>query len=77
MLEREFIINPDHEELGFFCSLGEEDAKSICENELEIPEIFIKKIECYEDVFKVYLKNSRQYYREDWYVNLQRLECIS
>ncbi len=77
MLEREFIINPAHEELGFFCDLDEEGAKSICENDLEIPQDCIKKIECYEDAFKIYLKNTRKYYREDWYVNLQRLEFVS
>lgn len=77
MLEREFVINPDHEELGFFCDLDEESAKSICYDELEIPEDCIKKIECYEDAFKIYLKNTRKYYREDWYVNLQRLSFVS
>lgn len=77
MLEREFIINPDHEQLGFCCYLNEESAKSICENDLEIPKDYIKKIKCYDDVFKVYLKNTRKYYCEDWYVNLQRLEFVS
>jgi hypothetical protein len=77
MLEREFIVDAGHEELEFFYALDEECAKSICSNHLEIPEECIKKIECYEDAFKVYLKNTRKYYRDDWYVNLQRLDFVS
>jgi len=77
MHEREFTIDANNPELEFFCDLDDTYAKSICENELEIPESYIKKIECFEDAFKVYLKQSRQYYREDWYVNLTRLDYVS
>lgn len=77
MLEREFVVSADYEGLEFFYNLDVECAQSICENDLEIPSECIKKIECYEDAFKVYLKNSRRYYRDDWYVNLQRLEFVS
>jgi hypothetical protein len=73
----EFIINTNNPELEFFCNLDDSCAKSICENTLEIPQNYIKKIECFEDAFKVYLKPSRQYYREDWYVNLTRLDYVS
>jgi hypothetical protein len=77
MLEREFVVNADHQELEFYYDMNEECAHSICENDLEIPQDCIKRIECYDDAFKVYLKNTRKYYREDWYVNLQRLEFVS
>lgn len=77
MHEREFTIDANNPELEFFYDLDDECAKSICENTLEIPESFIKRIECFEDAFKVYLKPSRQYYREDWYVNLTRLDYVS
>jgi len=77
MLEREFIIDAYNEEFEFFHSLDDDSAQSICENDLEIPADFIKNIECYEDVFKVQLTKSRAYYRDDWYVNLQRLEYVS
>lgn len=77
MLEREFVIAADHEELEFFYDMDVECAQSICENNLEIPSECIKRIECYEDAFKVFLNNSRKYYRDDWYVNLQRLDYVS
>ena len=77
MSEREFLIDTNNPELELFCDLDDSFAKSICENELEIPEECIKKIECYEEAFKVYLTPTRKYYRDDWYVNLQRLEYVS
>jgi len=77
MLEREFTIDANNEELEFFCNLDDTYAQSICENKLEIPQECIKKIECYDDAFKIYLTKSRTYYREDWYVNLQRLDYVS
>ncbi len=77
MLEREFIIDTNSIELNIFEELDDLCAQSISEEELEIPEECIKKIECHEDAFKVYLTPSRAYYRDDWYVNLQRLEFVS
>ena len=77
MHEREFTIDANNPELEFFCDLDDTYAKSICENELEIPENYIKKIECFEDAFKIYLQPSRRYYRDDWYVNLTRLDYVS
>jgi hypothetical protein len=77
MFEREFIVDANNPELEFFYALDDVYAKSICENTLEIPQNCIKKIECYDDAFKIYLTKSRAYYRDDWYVNLQRLEYVS
>jgi hypothetical protein len=77
MLEREFIIDANNEALEFFDNIDADYAQSICENDLEIPEECIKKIECFDDAFKVYLTNTRKYYRDDWYVNLQRLDFVS
>jgi hypothetical protein len=77
MLEREFIIDTNNSNLEFFYDLDDACAESICENELEIPYECIKKIECYEDAFKVYLTQSRKYFNDDWYVNLTRLGYVS
>ena len=77
MHEREFTIDANNPELEFFYDLDDACAESICENELEIPYDYIKKIECYQDAFKVYLTQSRKYFNDDWYVNLTRLECVS
>ncbi|MBU0719852.1 hypothetical protein KJ877_00775 [bacterium] len=77
MLEREFIVRADSNGLELYDYLDVECAKSICENELEIPEECIKKIECYDNAFKIYLAKSRRYYSDDWYINLQRLDYVS
>jgi hypothetical protein len=77
MTEREFIIDVFSDELEICESLDSEYAKSVCENDLEIPQSCIQKIECYDDAFKVYLTKSRKYYRDDWYVNLRRLDFVS
>jgi len=77
MHEREFTIDTTKSDLEFFDDLDDVYAESICENELEIPSTYIKRIECFEDVFKIQLIQSKEYYRDDWYVNLTRLECVS
>lgn len=77
MHEREFTIYANNLDLEFYYDLNDSYAKSICEIDLEIPNECIKKIECYDDAFKIYLTRSRGYYRDDWYVNLQRLEFVS
>jgi len=77
MSEREFIINTDNPNLELYDDIDDVFAQSICQNELEIPEECIKKIECYSDTFKIYLVYSRSYFSDDWYVNLQRLEYVS
>lgn len=77
MQERSFIIDINHEEVEFFYELDESCVQSICENTLDIPRDYIRKIECYEDRFRLSLIQSRSYYREDWYVNLQRLDYVS
>lgn len=46
-------------------------AEYLCE-ELDIPEELIEDVECYEKALKLSLVPDRRYYREDWFVNLQR-----
>ena len=77
MHEREFTIDANNLELEIYEELDTEYAQSICENMLEIPQECIRKVECYKDAFKIYLTQSRKYYRDDWYTNLQRLEFVS
>lgn len=77
MLERVFTVDAQNEELEVYDFLDYDCAQSICENHLEIPEEYISKISCNNSTFTVHLANSRSYYREDWYVNLQRLDYVS
>lgn len=46
-------------------------AEYFCE-ELEVPEELIESVECYEGAMMISLTPDRCYFREDWYVNLQR-----
>lgn len=48
MHEREFTIDANNLELTIYESFDDHYAQSVCENELEIPEECIRKIECYE-----------------------------
>lgn len=77
MLERIFTVDAQNEELEVYDFLDADCAQSICENHLEIPCEYISKISCKDNSFTIYLANSRTYYRDDWYVNLQRLDYVS
>lgn len=77
MHEREFIVYANNLDLEYDYHLDDSYVQSICEIDLEIPQECIKKIECFDEAFKIYLTPSRRYYRDDWYVNLQRLEFVS
>ncbi|MBE0499172.1 MAG: hypothetical protein IBX43_08040 [Campylobacterales bacterium] len=44
-----------------------------CEEELEIPQQFLKEITLYEEQMQIQLCRDRSYIREDWYVNLSRI----
>lgn len=57
---------------------GDEDiAQQYCLEALEIPDEHLDAIECYDEAMRVSLLRDRRYFREDWYVNLQRMnkEC--
>jgi len=46
-----------------------------CEEELEIPDQFLKTIELYDEEMHVTLCRDRSYVRDDWYVNLSRISA--
>lgn len=49
------------------------DAEIYCVEELEVPDEFIEKVEVFNEAFRIQLQRSRSYFRDDWYVNLQRI----
>ncbi|MDQ7043105.1 MAG: hypothetical protein Q9M40_01190 [Sulfurimonas sp.] len=77
MHEREFMIDANNPELEIYDNVDDMFAQTVCEDILEIPQEHIKKIECYNEAFKIYLTKTRTYFRDDWYVNLQRLDYVS
>lgn len=46
-------------------------AQYLCE-ELEVPEELIEDVECCGEALRLSLIRDRRYFREDWFVNLQR-----
>lgn len=51
----------------------ERDAEIYCCEELDIPEEWIEELECCNEAIRVSLRKNRSYFRDDWYVNLQRV----
>lgn len=48
-------------------------AELYCAEELEVPSELIEELYCVNDAIKLSLQRSREYFRDDWYVNLQRV----
>jgi hypothetical protein len=51
------------------------DGECFCEEELEIPQQYLKEIQLYEDEMQVTLCRDKSYVRDDWYVNLSRISA--
>ena len=56
-------------------SSKEKTLRLFCEEELEIPNQFLKTIELYEKEMHLTLCRDRSYIRDDWYVNLSRISA--
>ena len=53
---------------------NEDDAHIYCAEELEVPQERIEEIKCFDNAFRLSLHRSRSYFRDDRYVNLQRIQ---
>lgn len=51
------------------------DCECFCEEELEIPQQFLKDIKLYDEEMQIHLCRDKSYVREDWYVNLSRISA--
>lgn len=49
--------------------------REFCEEELEIPNKFLKEIKLSDNGLCVILSRDRSYVRDDWYVNLSRISA--
>lgn len=53
---------------------GDDDiAQLYCVESLEIPHEHLDCVECFDDAMRVSLNRDKRYFRDDWYVNLQRM----
>jgi len=70
--ERSFIIKALANGWNWLDISDKDDIENYCVQELEVPQELIKNLHFYNNAFEINLINSRSYYRDDWYINLQR-----
>jgi len=68
MKTREFTINTADLEMHYVNMIEE----YIIED-LEIPQDYIESLKIDDDQVNIKLSNTRKYFNDDWYVNLQRV----
>ena len=71
MKTREFTIKTDN--LEFVYDVETALLKDYIIEDLEIPEEFLTSINIEDDTVNIKLAQSRVYFNDDWYVNLQRV----
>ena len=72
MRDTEFVIKEFSNGWEWNDIVDEEVAQIFCEEELEVPSEYIDLLECHHQAIKLCLHRDKSYFREDWYVNLQR-----
>lgn len=69
-----------HSSLKSWISAGignKDDAHIYCAEELDVPQERIEEVDCFDNAFKLPLRRCRSYFRDDWYVNMQRIDSQS
>lgn len=64
MKSREFIIKTDALDI---------DIEEYLEEDLEVPSEFIESLHIEDTHVNIKLSHTREYFNDDWYVNLQRV----
>ena len=70
---REFIITKEGFDLDYNSQLTDLIVEDYLYEDLEIPHEYIKSFQIADDYVNIKLQNSRQYFNDDWYVNLHRV----
>jgi hypothetical protein len=73
MKSREFIISTDTLEVEYEYLLETNMLEEYVLEELEVPREYIKSLEISDDLLNIKLAHGRNYFNDDWYVNLQRV----
>lgn len=73
MKAREFTLIADALEIDYedFTSLG--FVEEFIEEDLEIHPHYIESLELEDRYLNIKLSNTREYFNDDWYINLQRV----
>jgi hypothetical protein len=73
MKTREFTIKIQNLEFAYDYTLSQNMLQEYIIEDLEIPKEYIKHININNEYLKIKLSPGRQYFNDDWYVNLQRV----
>lgn len=73
MKTREFTINTDDLEFDYESSVCADLIEEYIEQDLEVPTEFIESLKINDKYVNIKLSQSREYFNDDWYVNLQRV----
>ncbi|MFT5661965.1 MAG: hypothetical protein ACI9TV_002613 [Sulfurimonas sp.] len=70
---REFTIDTEHLDIEYNSLVSADLIEEYIEQDLEVPCEFIESL-CIKDTYvNIKLSNTREYFNDDWYVNLQRV----
>lgn len=73
MKTREFNISTDGLELDYQIEISRESVEEYLQEDLEVPTEFIESFKITNTYLNIKLSQSREYFNDDWYVNLQRV----
>ena len=73
MKSREFIILADSLDVSHEDFSSSEFVEEYVEEDLEIPSHYIESVKVEETYLNIKLSNTREYFNDDWYVNLYRI----
>jgi hypothetical protein len=73
MKSREFIISTETLAVDYEYLLETNMLEEYVLEELEVPREYIKSLEISDELLNIKLAQGRNYFNDDWYVNLQRV----
>jgi len=73
MKTREFTIQTDVLGIDYDYSLSMDMIEDYVMQDLEVPEECIESLKINDNVLNIKLSQSKRYFNDDWYVNLQRV----
>lgn len=73
MKSREFFIKTETLDLEYESEVCADLIEEYIEQDLEVPTEFIESLNIQDSYVNIKLSPTREYFNDDWYVNLQRV----
>ena len=73
MKAREFKIKTNSLDIDYNILVSIDSVVEYIEQDLEVPPEFIESLSLEDTYVNIKLANTREYFNDDWYVNLQRV----